>query len=227
MLAQWADFNHRSGPRPLSVFVVDVRGVEIMTGEPKRDLRLRVLDARRAMSEAVRADHDRRLCHAAGRWLDSLPAGAATTIAAYVPMPNEPGGPDLPASLAPHVQRVLLPIWRDDNDLDWAAYEGDLEPAGRRPHEPRGPRLGVDAIGDADVLLIPALAVDHDGMRLGRGGGSYDRALTRLGPNTVALALVYPDEILTEPVPAEPHDRRVHGALTLDGVHWFGGSAAL
>jgi 5-formyltetrahydrofolate cyclo-ligase len=137
MLAQWADFNHRSGPRPLSVFVVDVRGVEIMTGEPKRDLRLRVLDARRAMSEAVRADHDRRLCHAAGRWLDSLPAGAATTIAAYVPMPNEPGGPDLPASLAPHVQRVLLPIWRDDNDLDWAAYEGDLEPAGRRPRAPR------------------------------------------------------------------------------------------
>ena len=100
-------------------------------------------------------------------------------------------------------------------------YDGNLEPAERRPHEPRGPRLGVGAIGDAAVLIVPALAVDHDGMRLGRGGGSYDRALTRLGPDAVALALVYPDEILTEPVPAEPHDRRVHGALTVDGVHWF------
>lgn len=192
-----------------------------MTGEPKRDLRLRVLDARRAMSEAVRADQDRRLCLAAGEWLDSLPAAGTITVAAYVPMPNEPGGPDLPASLVPHVERVLLPIWRDDNDLDWAVYDGDLEPGGRRPHEPRGPRLGVDAIGDADVLIVPALAVDHDGMRLGRGGGSYDRALTRLGLDAVALALVYPDEILTEPVPAESHDRRVHGALTLDGVRWF------
>jgi 5-formyltetrahydrofolate cyclo-ligase len=225
MLAQWADFNHRSGPRPLSVFVVDVRGVEAMTGEPKRDLRLRVLDARRAMSDAERADQDRQLCRAAGHWLDSRPDAGTVTLAAYVPMPNEPGGPDLPALLAPHVRRVLLPIWRDDNDLDWAAYEGDLEPAVRRPHEPRGPRLGVGAIGKAAVLIVPTLAVDHDGMRLGRGGGSYDRALTRLDPGAIALALVYPDEILTEPVPAEPHDRRVHGALTIDGVHWFEGPA--
>jgi 5-formyltetrahydrofolate cyclo-ligase len=226
MLAQWVDFNHGSGPRPLSVFVVDVRGVETMTGEPKRDLRLRLLDARRAMSDAVRADQDRRLCLAAGEWLDSRPDVDTTTVAAYVPMPNEPGGPGLPGLLAPHVGRVLLPIWRDDNDLDWAVYDGNLEPADRRPHEPRGPRLGVGAIGDAAVLIVPALAVDHEGMRLGRGGGSYDRALTRLAPDAVALALVYPDEILTEPVPAEPHDRRVHGALTVDGVHWFSGPSA-
>lgn len=194
-----------------------------MTGEPKRDLRLSILDARRAMTDAVRADQDRRLCLAAGVWLDSRRDVETITLAAYVPMPNEPGGSGLPGLLAPHVGRVLLPIWRDDNDLDWAVYNGNLEPSGRRPHEPRGPRLGVGAIGDATVVIVPALAVDHDGMRLGRGGGSYDRALTRLGPDAVALALVYPDEILTEPVPAEPHDRRVHGALTVDGVHWFAG----
>jgi len=192
-----------------------------MAGEPKRDLRLRVLDARRAVSDADRMDLDQRLCLAAGDWLDSLPGGDTSTIAAYVPMPNEPGGPDLPAALAPHVGRVLLPIWRDDNDLDWAVYDGDLEPAGRRPHEPRGPRLGVDAIREAVALIVPALAVDHEGMRLGRGGGSYDRVLARLGPAAVTLALVYPGEILAEPVPAEAHDRRVHAALTTDGVCWF------
>ena len=43
--------------------------------------------------------------------------------------------------------------------------------------EPDGERLGVDAIATADVVLVPGLAVAADGMRLGRGGGSYDRAL--------------------------------------------------
>jgi 5-formyltetrahydrofolate cyclo-ligase len=192
-----------------------------MTGEPKRDLRLRLLDARRAMSESNRAEQDELLCAEAARWLDTLPDTGVVTLAAYAPMPNEPGGSHLPAALAPHVGRLLMPIWRDDNDLDWARYDGDLASYGRRPHEPHGPRLGVDAIRDAAVLIVPALAVDRSGMRLGRGGGSYDRALTRLGATGIALALVYPDEILTEPVPAEPHDRRVHGAITVDGVHWL------
>jgi 5-formyltetrahydrofolate cyclo-ligase len=197
-----------------------------MTGEPKRDLRLRVLDARRARSDTDRAEQDRWLRAAAAEWLDALPDAGEGTVAAYVPMPNEPGGPELPDALVPSVGRLLLPIWRDDSDLDWAAYDGDLHASERRPHEPRGPRLGLDAIRDATVLIVPALAVDHDGMRLGRGGGSYDRVLARLASTTVALALVYPDEILTEPVPAEPHDRRVHGALTTDGVHWFAEPAA-
>lgn len=67
-------------------------------------------------------------------------------------------------------------------------------------------------IGLADVVLAPALAVDRLGRRLGRGGGSFDRALARVDPRR-ALAVVYDDEVLDH-IPAEPHDQRVGGALT-------------
>ena len=77
------------------------------------------------------------------------------------------------------------------------------------------------AIEGADVVIVPALAVDRFGMRLGRGGGSYDRALARLGAGSVALALLYAGEMLVEPVPSDTHDQRVHAVIDVDGVHWL------
>ena len=71
--------------------------------------------------------------------------------------------------------------------------------------EPGEPPRGVDAVARADVVLVPALAVDAAGRRLGRGGGSYDRALARVGPLVPLIALIYDDE-LVEQVPAEGHD---------------------
>jgi 5-formyltetrahydrofolate cyclo-ligase len=192
-----------------------------MIGEPKRDLRLRVLDARRAMSDGQRAEQDRRLCDTACRWLDSLPDAGRRTLAGYAPIRNEPGGSELPAILAAHVGRLLLPVWQPDNDLEWAEYDGELLGRGGRPREPGGNRLGPHAIEDADVVFVPALAVDRQGMRLGRGGGSYDRALARLAPDSVVLALLYPGEMLSEPVPSDAHDQPVHGVIDTDGVHWL------
>jgi 5-formyltetrahydrofolate cyclo-ligase len=115
-------------------------------------------------------------------------------------------------------------VLRDDLDLDWAAYTGDVEHVAVRPGvdllEPAGPRLGVEAISTADVVLVPALAVDRAGHRLGRGAGSYDRALRRVAPETPVLAVVYDDEVVTE-VPADDHDRFVTGALTPSGPLHF------
>jgi 5-formyltetrahydrofolate cyclo-ligase len=85
---------------------------------------------------------------------------------------------------------------------------------------PDGTPLGLDAITDADVILVPALAVDVSGHRLGRGGGSYDRALTRVRPGQTVLGVVHDDEVL-DAVPFEPHDRTVEGALTPSGVRYF------
>ena len=78
--------------------------------------------------------------------------------------------------------RVLLPVLLPDNDLDWAVHEGPhaLASAGRGLLEPTGPRLGPDAVTEAGTVLLPGLAVDARGLRLGRGGGSYDRVLERL-----------------------------------------------
>jgi 5-formyltetrahydrofolate cyclo-ligase len=68
------------------------------------------------------------------------------------------------------------------------------------------------------VVLVPALAVDARGNRLGRGGGSYDRALARVGGQVPTIALLYDAELLAH-VPAEPHDQRVRAAVARAGDH--------
>ncbi len=184
----------------------------------KREARRRLLAARRAMTPEAVAAADAALT--AG--LSALvPPGAGWTVCAYVPMPGEPGGPELPARLAalPGVARVLLPVLRPDRDLDWAAYTGPdtLAPAALGLREPTGPGCGVTGITQADLLLVPALAVDRSGLRLGRGGGSYDRALARVRPGTAVIALLHDGELVGR-VPAEPHDQPVTGVLMPSGL---------
>ncbi|MCA1711851.1 MAG: 5-formyltetrahydrofolate cyclo-ligase, partial [Actinobacteria bacterium] len=108
---------------------------------------------------------------------------------------------------------VLLPVLLPDDDLDWAVGR-DLRPGPRGLLEPVGPRLGVAAISSCDLVLVPALAVDVAGTRLGRGGGSYDRALRRATGRTIALLH---DGELVERLPADPHDVPVTAAVTPSG----------
>nr|BFF01248.1 hypothetical protein GCM10020241_29230 [Streptoalloteichus tenebrarius] len=79
--------------------------------------------------------------------------------------------------------------------------------------EPTGPRLGPEAVGEAEVLFVPALAVDSRGVRLGRGGGYYDRSLPLARPGALLVAVVRDSEFVDE-LPAEPHDVRVGAVLT-------------
>ena len=127
----------------------------------------------------------------------------AATVAAYVSVGQEPGTGPLLDLLAAAGKRVILPVLLPDNDLDWAAYDGpdSLVAAGRGLLEPAGRRLGPEAVATADVVLAPALAVDRTGMRLGRGGGSYDRALGHVPVGTFVCALLYDGELLDR-VPA-------------------------
>ncbi|MBF4163648.1 5-formyltetrahydrofolate cyclo-ligase [Nocardioides acrostichi] len=143
----------------------------------------------------------------------------AATVAAYVSVGTEPGTGLLLDALLRAGRRVLLPVLLPDGDLDWAVHTGDrdLVTASRGLLEPRGPRLGPEAVATADVVLVPGVAVDAEGLRLGRGGGSYDRALARVPVGTFTCVLLYDDELGVE-VPGEPHDRRVLAAATPSGV---------
>jgi len=179
-------------------------------------LRSQVLTARRRLTVS-----DLRTAAASiqDQTRDLVRRATPSTIAAYVPVGAEPGGPDLLAVLAAEA-RVILPVLLPDGDLDWAGYEGTLAAGPRGLFEPPGHRLGVDAVRSAGLILVPALAVDTRGRRMGRGGGSYDRALARIHPSAsrgpLIVALLHDGELVDE-VPAEQHDRPVHGVITPTG----------
>jgi 5-formyltetrahydrofolate cyclo-ligase len=192
----------------------DLTGEAEESRSAKIALRNRLLTSRRSLSSNELAAAAAQI---QGQTLSLVRREGAAVVASYVPIGSEPGGSSLPAALAAQA-RVLLPVLLPDGDLEWAAYSSELAAGPRGLLEPAGPRLGVSAVATADVVLVPALAVDRRGLRLGRGGGSYDRALARLpesgGPLVVALLH---DGELIDTVPAEPHDRPVHAVITPGG----------
>ncbi|WP_435603792.1 5-formyltetrahydrofolate cyclo-ligase [Streptomyces sp. bgisy130] len=201
-----------------------------MDHDRKRRLRRDLLEVRRALPPDVVAATGEALARRALEldelvWPVAPRPGALPTVAAYVSIGGEPSTRALLDLLRAEGVQVLLPVLLPDNDLDWALYEGagGLVRAGRGLLEPDGQRLGPEAVTEADVVLLPGLAVDRRGLRLGRGGGSYDRVLARLeraGARASLVVLLYDAEVLAE-VPGEPHDRHVHAAVTPSGVHRF------
>jgi 5-formyltetrahydrofolate cyclo-ligase len=182
----------------------------------KTALRDQILTARgrRSLLE-LREDADAIAHHL----LESLPVRRAATVAAYVSVGREPGTGPLLEGLRAAGKRVVVPVLLGDNDLDWAVYAGPdaLFSGGRGTLEPAGPRLGPDSIATADVVLTPGLAVSAEGHRLGRGGGSYDRALGRVPVGTFTCTLLYDGEWPVD-VPLDPHDRPVAAVATPRGV---------
>jgi 5-formyltetrahydrofolate cyclo-ligase len=172
----------------------------------KTTLRSQLAAARAARSEQQRA-RERAAIRAhvlAGCRAGRVPPGSL--IAAYQPLRTEPGSTELLAELASDGHRVIVPVTLPDRDLDWTSWP---------PADP-APRLGVAAIAAAALVLVPAFAVDPAGHRLGRGGGSYDRALARVPAGTPVAALLYGDEVLPE-VPVDSWDLPVSSVVTPDG----------
>ncbi|WP_329121451.1 5-formyltetrahydrofolate cyclo-ligase [Streptomyces sp. NBC_01465] len=188
----------------------------------KTSLRRHLLAARTALTseDVARAAEDLAL-----RALGLPELADAGMIAAYVAIGKEPGTRALLDALHKRGVRVLLPVLLEDNDLDWGTYAGAgaLVRGRRGLLEPGGARLGPDAVLEADAVLLPGLAVDGRGMRLGRGGGSYDRVLERIekaGADPALVVLLYADEVVAR-VPEEPHDHPVHAVVTPAGVTRF------
>ncbi|ATL28402.1 5-formyltetrahydrofolate cyclo-ligase [Streptomyces formicae] len=196
-------------------------------GQPtKRTLRRDFLAVR---SRFTQDDVEKAASVLAERALELPELARARTVAAYVSVATEPGTRALLDALHARGTRVLLPVLLADNDLDWGAYDGagSLVRVQHRGKiellEPAGERLGPDAVLTADTVLLPGLAVDERGMRLGRGGGSYDRVLARLeraAADPALVVLLYDSEVVAH-VPVEAHDRAVRAVVTPSGTRRF------
>lgn len=220
------------------------------TGAGKATIRSRLLAARRELAPADRAALSAAACSLLLAHLEADPGwgpdahGAPTPapdsapgsapdpgpgiVAAYASFGTEPDtGPLLAGFLARGV-RVLMPILGNDNDLAWGWYSGpdSLVRGNSGPMREPASSLGKEAVLRAAAVVVPGLAVDAHGMRLGRGGGSYDRVLARIAalpadrrPRTYAL--LYPAEVGVH-VPTDRHDQPVDAAATAERVHIFG-----
>lgn len=184
-----------------------------MAPATKPELRAELLRARRKLSKSQRdAEAD-----ALRSWLPGL-VQAGQTVCAYVPVGSEPGSPAMLDDLVKAGVRVLLPVSHTDANgvglpLQWGEYRpGTLVAAAFGLREPPPPWLPTEAVGEAAVILVPALAVDRTGVRLGRGAGFYDRTLTAAAAGAHLAAVVRDDELVDQ-LPAEPHDVRMTHAL--------------
>jgi 5-formyltetrahydrofolate cyclo-ligase len=178
----------------------------------KASMRAAILAARAAMPAADRMAARRAIrAHVLSYCARVLPAGA--WVAAYQPLRTEPGSTELLTELAARGHRVMVPVTLPDRDLDWAWFDPDQDqPIGSAPAR----RLGSAAVADTALVLAPACAVDRRGNRLGRGGGSYDRALGRLPDSVVVAALLFTSE-LVDSVPTDKWDRPVSAVVTPAG----------
>lgn len=196
---------------------------------------MEIADAKDALRRAIRAQRTARstrlraeAAEAFAQVIESIPeVQAASCVAVYAARATEPGTGPLLERLAARGVRVLLPVLGSGLARDWAEYEGadDLrERAPGRPPEPGGPALGADAVKLADVVLAPALAVDTRGVRLGQGGGWYDRVLAGVRAGARTVAVVFPEEVYdaaTRPLPVEPHDLPVDAVATTQDWRWL------
>ncbi|WP_033493867.1 5-formyltetrahydrofolate cyclo-ligase [Bifidobacterium biavatii] len=190
----------------------------------KKSLRHEAIARRKQVPAADRAAAGERLAAVAEPLLAVLRPGQ--TVAAYVSMGSEIPMDALLRRLLDVGCRVLVPRLGRGLDVGWGELPSmdDLHDAGgaRRPQEPDGETLGMDALAEASLVILPALMADFVGTRLGRGGGWYDRALEHRAPNVTVAAVCWPWEVVNGPLPREPHDVPVTAVLTPEELRYVG-----
>lgn len=181
------------------------------TGSGKPALRRSVLLRRAAADPAELAAAAAAIT---ARVLEQPAVRAARTVAAYASIGTEVATGELIDALQRRGVLVLLPVLEPDSSLSWRAHlSGSELVAGRYGLlEPAAGAARHD-LATADVLIVPAVAFDTAGNRLGRGGGSYDRSLQDLPASVVTVGLALDSDVVDR-VPVDPHDRPVRMIVT-------------
>lgn len=183
----------------------------------KDDLRAAIKERRSQLDQRALAASAEQIAQQVLDLTAALGIERGETVAAYVSRRHEPG--TLPTLEALHGAgfEVLVPVLGPALDRCWGRFTGvdelaQLAPG--RPLEPRGEPEEAPAVGRARLVLCPALAIDDDGIRLGLGGGWYDRALLHAAPDATVIGVVYDEESRHPRLPRAPHDIPVRGVLT-------------
>ncbi|USQ75832.1 5-formyltetrahydrofolate cyclo-ligase [Ornithinimicrobium cryptoxanthini] len=197
--------------------MVDVRAAKKQARTLARARRRELVESQTAADRGAQGD---ALARAFLTWLREYAEAlgradlAGLTVTAYEEMPTEPPVSGLVRAAQEVGMRVLLPVTiLETRTLRW------VDAAGGSPADE-----GPEALLGVDIALIPGLAVDPEGYRLGQGGGFYDRALPMVRTGVPVIVALHDHELPgsdTAPVPQVPHeshDIRVDGVLTSAGV---------
>lgn len=188
--------------------------------QDKAALRRAVRKARKQRPASDKAKLDQGVCDGAAAVVRAFSAAHSRPpkVAAYMPLPAEPGGEGFVPVLADAAAELWLPITGPrGTELTWARYTGpeSLQPGPLGISEPAGQAVGADELHQLDIVFVPALALSTTGVRLGQGGGYYDRTLTAL-PGPQLIGVVFDDEVYDR-VPAATHDAVLDAILTPSG----------
>lgn len=183
--------------------------------EDKATIRRRVLHHRRERAERERREAERQLARQLTELVARLGLKDSDVVAGYESWPSEP---PLTCALSLLHQRghpILVPDVTAEMTLPSWRWQS---------RSTRAPGAVTPSLALAELIVVPALSVDADGTRLGRGGGWYDRALREANTRNV-FAAIFDDEFSSIPLPRESHDRAVLGIITPTGCRLFEGSA--
>ena len=135
----------------------------------------------------------------------------ARTLLLYSALPDEVQTQPLLDELLGQGKTILLPRVVSDTDMELRCYTGlnDLQPGAYHIMEPVG--LLYTDYQQIDVAVIPGMAFDREGHRLGRGKGYYDRFLT-LVPDVYKIGMCFPWQ-LVDNVPCAPHDIKMDAVI--------------
>ena len=178
----------------------------------KRALRAELRERRHLHSDAFFEEAEAGVAAQLDRLVAEL---GVTSLSCFLSTSTEPGTRTFIAGAVARGIRVLLPITRADGLLDWAVADPDgpiAEGLYGMP-EPVGEVLSPASVGDVDLLVIPAAAVDRSGMRLGWGRGYFDKTLGSMERCPPVYAVVFDSELLDQ-VPRDLHDQPVTGVVT-------------